>query len=176
VRAVAARDLPMLVIDTVMLSSSGAPLLDPSACRALRELLFPQAALVMPNLPEAAALAGRAVSSPVQMREAARAIADFGPRAVLVKGGHLDSGDALDILFRNGTFTEFTSPRIATRHTHGTGCTYSAAVTALLARGSSLEQAVSRAKAFVYEAIRTAPGLGAGAGPLNHLADAAGSL
>lgn len=171
VRAIAARRFGApLIVDPVMLSSAGTPLIDPTAQQALRDLLLPKAFLVMPNLAEAAALTGNEVRNPEQMREAARTIAGLGPRAVLVKGGHLESGDALDILFDNGAFTEFTSPRIETRHTHGTGCTYSAAVTALIAEGLALEQAVRGAKAFVYEAIRQAPGIGAGAGPLNHWA------
>lgn len=170
-RAISARNFEVpLIVDPVMLSSSEVTLLEPSAQQALRDLLLPKAFLAMPNLDEAGALAGREVRNPEQMREAARIIAGLGPRAVLVKGGHLESGDALDILFHNGVFTEFTSPRIETRHSHGTGCTYSAAVTALIARGLPLEQAIYEAKNFVYEAIRQAPGIGSGAGPLNHWA------
>lgn len=176
IESIAARALPQLVVDPVMLSSGGVPLLDPDARRTLRDVLFRHAALAMPNLPEAAALTGCEVRTPDQMREAARRVADFGPRAVLIKGGHLESGDALDILYRNGAFAEFRAPRLATRHTHGTGCTYSAAIAALLARGLELEAAVGRAKAFVTEAIRTAPGLGAGNGPLNHFANLPDSL
>jgi hydroxymethylpyrimidine/phosphomethylpyrimidine kinase len=172
VRAVAGIAFPCpLVIDPVMLSSSGAPLLDRAARRAFCDLLLPRAALVMPNLGEAAELSGVEVTNPDQMRLAAVRIADLGPKAVLVKGGHLAEGDALDILWVDGNFHEFRSPRIRTRHTHGTGCTYSAAVTALLAIGFDLQTAVGKAKSFVTEAIRTAPGLGAGAGPLNHHAD-----
>jgi hydroxymethylpyrimidine/phosphomethylpyrimidine kinase len=157
-----------LVIDPVMLSSSGSPLLDPSAESALRRLLFPVAALVTPNLDEAERLTSHSVRNLAEMREAARFIADLGPRAVLIKGGHLASGDAVDLLLSGGVFREFTGPRLDTRHTHGTGCTFSAAITALLARGEGLEAAVAGAKAFIVEAIRTAPGLGAGNGPLNH--------
>jgi hydroxymethylpyrimidine/phosphomethylpyrimidine kinase len=91
----------------------------------------------------------------------------MGPQAVLVKGGHL-SGDATDLLYHRGNYTEFTSPRIATRHTHGTGCTFSAAITASLAAGCALEEAVRRAKRYVTEAIRSNPGLGSGSGPLDH--------
>jgi len=160
-----------LVIDPVMVSTVGAPLLDPGAARALRDLLLPRATLAMPNLPEAAALAEMPVRNLADMREAAERIARLGPSAVLVKGGHLEAGDAVDLLLTGGAFREFRSPRIETRHTHGTGCTYSAAVTALLARGETLEGAVQGAKSFVAEAIRTAPGLGGGSGPLNHWAD-----
>jgi hydroxymethylpyrimidine/phosphomethylpyrimidine kinase len=177
VRAIAARTfLSPLVVDPILFSSGGAPLLETSARAALCDLLLPRAALVMPNLSEAAALSGREVRTPDQMREAARIIADLGPRAVLVKGGHLAAGEALDILFQRGVFTEFASPRVDTRHTHGTGCTYSAAITALLARGYPLEAAVGEAKAFLYEAIRSAPGIGSGAGPLNHWAKQPDSL
>ncbi len=156
-----------LVVDPVMLSSAGAPLLEPAAVRALRDLLLPRAALVMPNLPEAAQLADMPVRNPADMREAALRIGRLGPGAVLVKGGHLED-DAVDLLLIEGVFREFRSPRIETRHTHGTGCAYSAAVTALLALGKSVEDAVEGAKRWVTEAIRTAPGLGGGAGPLNH--------
>jgi hydroxymethylpyrimidine/phosphomethylpyrimidine kinase len=172
VRTVAEFRFPCpLVVDPVILSSAGAPLLDPSAIQAFRTHLLPQASLVTPNLPEAAALSGIDVSTPEQMKEAARRIAGLGAHAVLVKGGHLADGDALDILLEAGIFHEYRTPRIATRHTHGTGCTYSAAIAALLAQGNALPDAVAHAKAFIAEAIRTAPGLGAGAGPLNHWAD-----
>ena len=101
------------------------------------------------------------------MHKAARRLHDMGAKAVLVKGGHLE-GDAVDVLYTTGLTREFRAARIPTRHTHGTGCTYSAAITAELAMGALLEPAVARAKAFVTEAIRSAPGLGRGSGPLNH--------
>ena len=168
VEAVASRAFKgPLVVDPVTISKHGYPLLNSAARDAMRTLLLPRAALVTPNLDEAAQLTGIAVDCPESMKEAARRIADLGPRAVLVKGGHLE-GDALDILFAGGQFTDFRSPRIETRHTHGTGCTYSAAIAAFLAHGRGLEEAVGAAKAFITEAIRTAPGLGGGAGPLNH--------
>ena len=176
IEAVAARkvgtpDFP-LVVDPVMIGKHGAPLVDASARTALRELLIPRAALVTPNLPEAAELAGLPVHNIDQMKDAALRIADLGARAVLVKGGHLAGpgfeAETVDILLHEGVFTEFRAARINTRHTHGTGCTYSAAITAELARGTLLEHAVERAKSFVTEAIRSAPGLGKGSGPLNH--------
>ncbi|MGD1070979.1 MAG: bifunctional hydroxymethylpyrimidine kinase/phosphomethylpyrimidine kinase [Bryobacteraceae bacterium] len=168
IEAIAARGFPgPLVVDPVTIGKHGTHLMDSSARQAVREVLLPRAALVTPNLAEAAELAGIAVENPGQMREAASRIAEFGVGAVLVKGGHLE-GDALDILLENGIFTEFRSPRTETRHTHGTGCTYSAAIAALLARGFTLEEAVHRAKRFITDAIRTAPGLGSGAGPVNH--------
>lgn len=159
-----------LVIDPVMISKHGAPLLNPAALTAFRAALLPLAALVTPNLHEAAELTQSPVETPAQMRDAARRIADFGPRAVLVKGGHLP-GAALDVLYADGVLYEFESPRLPTIHTHGTGCTYSAAITAHLAWGSSLHDAVREAKNFITEAIRTAPGLGSGSGPVNHWAN-----
>jgi hydroxymethylpyrimidine/phosphomethylpyrimidine kinase len=171
VEAVAARAFRCpLLVDPVMISKHGAPLMDKAARVALREVLLPRTALVTPNLSEAAELAGMRVENPAGMREAAARIAEFGAGAVLVKGGHLEEGDAIDILFRDGAFAEYRSPRIDTRHTHGTGCTYSAAITAYLARGLTMEKAVGLAKEFVTEAIRTAPHLGSGAGPVNHWA------
>ena len=168
--AVASRVLACpLVVDPVMISKHGAPLMDSSARAALRNQLLPRALLVTPNLYEAADLAGIEVSTPEHMREAARRIADLGPRAVLVKGGHL-TGDALDILYTDGEFREFRSTRTPTVHTHGTGCTYSAAITAGLAQGLALTSAVEQAKRYITNAIRGNPGLGAGAGPVNHFA------
>jgi hydroxymethylpyrimidine/phosphomethylpyrimidine kinase len=177
------RDAPPecpLVVDPVMISKHGAPLMDARARVALREFLIPQAALVTPNLPEASELAEMPVGTADQMKEAAIRIARAGSRSppvsVLIKGGHLAGPDfedeTLDILYHHGVFSEFRAPRVDTRHTHGTGCTYSAAITAFLARGFSMLDAVTGAKRFIGEAIRTAPGLGAGAGPLNHWADA----
>ncbi len=159
-----------LVVDPVMISKHGAPLVDADARAALRNRLLPKATLVTPNLHEAAELAGMPVGNIEQMREAAARIAGPGALSVLIKGGHL-SGDAVDILYHGGAFTEFGSPRIDTRHTHGTGCTYSAAITAFLARGVPMVEAVTRAKRFIDEAIRTNPGLGAGSGPVNHWVD-----
>jgi len=154
-----------------MISKHGAPLMNEAARMAVRDLLLPRATLVTPNLFEAAELAGMSVATRAQMMTAAEGIAKLGAEAVLVKGGHLDS-EPLDLLFRNGVFTEYRGPRIETRHTHGTGCTYSSAITAFLARGLTLAEAIARAKAFITEAIRTAPGLGSGSGPVNHWAAA----
>lgn len=168
-----------LVLDPVMISTQGALLTDTDAQQAIERLLLPQAALITPNLNEASRLAGIEVENPAQMREAAIRIARRGGQsdslAVLVKGGHLagaeaEAAGALDILYDEGAFTVFPGERIETRHTHGTGCTYSAAITAFLARGFSIPEAVGRAKKFIDAAIRTNPGLGKGAGPLNHWA------
>jgi len=159
-------DFP-LVVDPVMISKHGAPLVEPDAREAVARLLVPRAHLLTPNLAEASALAGIPVEDADGMRRAAERLASMGARAVLVKGGHL-TGCSTDVLFSAGEWHEFPAARIATRHTHGTGCTYSAAIAAELARGTPLLAAVARAKAFITEAIRTNPGLGHGAGPVNH--------
>lgn len=156
-----------LVMDPVMTGKAGAPLLDAEGLAAVRTLLLPYVFLLTPNLDEAAALSGLEVHEPGGMREAARKLAGMGPRAVLVKGGHLP-GEAIDVLYHRGEWMEFTSPRIETRHTHGTGCTFSAAITASLAAGNDLPEAVRRAKRYITEAIRNNPGLGTGTGPLEH--------
>jgi len=156
-----------LVVDPVMISKHGAALLAQEARRALSGLLLPRAFLVTPNLAEAEELAGFEVRSLDGMRRAAERISNLGPAAVLVKGGHLSS-EATDILLWKGEFFEFSAERVKTSHTHGTGCTYSAAITAELARGADLLNAVGTAKRFITEAIRTNPQLGRGSGPVNH--------
>ena len=157
-----------LVVDPVMISKHGARLIHDDATHALVQDLIPRTFLLTPNLDEAAALTGLEVVDRNGMARAAEKLASFGAANVLVKGGHL-SGDALDLLYlSSGEILEFTAPRIETRHTHGSGCTYSAAITAELSKGTLLADAVARAKAFITEAIRTAPGLGTGNGPLNH--------
>ncbi len=159
-----------LVVDPVMISKHGAHLVSPEAREAMLRFLVPRATLLTPNLAEASSLTGIAVEDVSGMREAAQRLVDLGANAVLVKGGHLPGHQAIDILLHQNGFTEFAAPRIETPHTHGTGCTYSAAITALLARGSSLVAAVQEAKAFVTRAIQSNPGLGHGSGPLNHWA------
>ncbi len=158
-----------LVVDPVMVSKHGAPLLYKSAVRVFIRKLLPHATLVTPNLCEAEVLSGIRVSSLKAMEQAARIIAGFGPGAVLVKGGHL-KGEALDLLYQDGRVHCFNAPRIKTRHTHGTGCTYSAAITAGLSCGKDLFTAIASAKKFITKAIRTAPGLGHGVGPVNFFA------
>jgi hydroxymethylpyrimidine/phosphomethylpyrimidine kinase len=163
VEMIAATDFPCpLVVDPIMTSSSGTSLSDAI------ELLIPRAFLLTPNLDEASILAGFPVHDVATMRRAAEKIASLGAKNVLIKGGHL-VGEAIDILF-DGAFHEFRAPRIDTQHTHGTGCTYSAAITAELAKGAALVEAVRNAKGFLCAAIRTNPGLGKGSGPLNHFA------
>jgi len=156
-----------LVVDPVMISKHGSMLLGEEGRRVLQDRLIPRCALLTPNLAEAEALAGLAIRGVDDMRRAAERIRAMGAPAVLVKGGHLDS-EATDILLDGREWYEFTAPRLETRHTHGTGCTYSAAITAELAKGTPLPEAVSRAKQFITEAIRGNPGLGGGSGPVNH--------
>lgn len=156
-----------LVVDPVMVSKHGLPLLGAEAARAIRERLLPRAALVTPNLPEAEALTGMEVRTPEQWREAALRLHGMGARAVLLKGGHAETW-ADDLLFDGSVWLELPAARIDTRHTHGTGCTYSAAITAGLAQGLGLTHAVMAAKRFIHQAIRTNPGLGRGCGPVNH--------
>jgi hydroxymethylpyrimidine/phosphomethylpyrimidine kinase len=159
-----------LVVDPVMLSTHGTPLLPDSAVCAMRELLLPHAALAMPNVPEAEALTGMKIRGLEDVRRAACVIHSMGARAVLIKGGHLEP-DATDVLFDGAEYREFPAPRISTPHTHGTGCTYSAAITASLAGGCELGEAVARAKRFIHLAILGNPGLGHGSGPVNHHAE-----
>jgi hydroxymethylpyrimidine/phosphomethylpyrimidine kinase len=168
--AVEEHALPKPVVDPVMISKHGDPLLDAGAIEILEARLFPKAALVTPNLHEAAALLGRAVGSEEAMRDAARAVCDLGAAAALVKGGHLPGGEAVDLFYDGSDFVRLAAPRIETPHTHGTGCTYSAAITALLARGETLLSAVREAKDFISRAIAGAPGIGHGHGPVDHLA------
>jgi hydroxymethylpyrimidine/phosphomethylpyrimidine kinase len=170
----AAKDFPFpLVVDPVMISKHGAALAAEEARHAIASTLVPRAFLLMPNLPEAEALTGISVVDAKGMREAALRLHRMGAHAVLVKGGHLE-GIPLDVLYCDGEWHEFPATRILTRHTHGTGCTYAAAITAELAKGTALVEAVRTAKAFITEAIRTNPGLGSGAGPVNHHAAVTG--
>ena len=156
-----------LVVDPVLIGKHGARLLSEDAERAIRDLLIPRAAVITPNIPEAEALTGICAHDPAGIRRIAVRLCEMGARAAVIKGGHR-SGDPVDILFDGVAFHEFASPRVETRHTHGSGCTHSAALTACLALGLPLLEAAARAKRFVYEAIRTNPGLGAGCGPVNH--------
>jgi hydroxymethylpyrimidine/phosphomethylpyrimidine kinase len=159
------------VLDPVMVATSGDALLTLDAVDAIRRLLFPLATLVTPNLDEAALLVGGVVDDVPSMRAAARQLVhEFGAVAALVKGGHLRGDLMTDVLYANDTFVEVEHPRIDTTSTHGTGCTLSSAITAQLARGDSLEVAVRGGLAFVHAAIRSAPGLGDGHGPLDHFA------
>jgi len=156
------------VIDPVMVAKGGASLLDPRAMDAVRARLVPQAALLTPNAPEAAALTGLEVLTTDDLRRAGEALLAMGAGAVLMKGGHVGGPILTDILITPADETTFSGPRIETRHTHGTGCTLASACAAGLAQGLKLDAAVARAWSYVAEAIRLAPGLGAGHGPLDH--------
>jgi hydroxymethylpyrimidine/phosphomethylpyrimidine kinase len=166
--AVQELDLPLLVVDPVMIAKSGARLLDDEALAALRTELLRHAFLVTPNIPEAEALTGLTIRSDHDRREAARRVIAFGASAVVIKGGHLPTGDIVDLLFDGHTFTEFRGERVAGRHTHGTGCTFAAAITAHLALGRTLAEAIPLAQRYVAGAIRHAPNLGKGHGPMEH--------
>ena len=155
------------VIDPVMLAKGGSPLLRQEAVTALCAELIPQAYLLTPNLPEAEALTGLPVRTETDMEQAARRLQEMGARNVLLKGGHLP-GEAVDLLLAGKVLHAFRAPRLDTRHTHGTGCTYAAAIATLLAQGLPLIEAVGRAKTFLTTAIETAVPLGAGHGPVNH--------
>ena len=157
-----------LVADPVMVAKGGHPLLVPEAADTLKRRLLPIAAVLTPNLPEAEALCGFAIQDVGAMHQAAKALLALGPKAVLLKGGHLPGDEVVDLLATGARIEIFRDRRIATRHTHGTGCTLASAVAAGLAQGLSLRDSVIRARAYVRAAIASAPGFGAGHGPLNH--------
>jgi hydroxymethylpyrimidine/phosphomethylpyrimidine kinase len=157
-----------LVADPVMVAKGGHPLLVPEAAETLKRRLLPIAAVLTPNLPEAEALCGFAIQDVGAMHQAAKALLALGPKAVLLKGGHLPGDEVVDLLATGARIEIFRDRRIATRHTHGTGCTLASAVAAGLAQGLSLRDSVIRARAYVRAAIASAPGFGAGHGPLNH--------
>ena len=168
---IAEHQLRPLVVDPVMVAKGGDPLLHPDAVDALRRLLIPLATVVTPNLPEAEALTGTPIDSVEGMREAARAIHALGPRAVVVKGGHLGpESEAIDLFFDGESFVELSGPRIDTPHTHGTGCTFASAIAAGLALQMDLSAAVAQAKDLVTEAVRHGLPLGHGHGPANGMA------
>ncbi|MGH2764867.1 MAG: bifunctional hydroxymethylpyrimidine kinase/phosphomethylpyrimidine kinase, partial [Actinomycetota bacterium] len=152
--------VPNLVVDPVFVSKHGHPLLQEDAVDALRTRILPLATLVTPNLPEASGLAGVPVHTAAEMEAAGRAILDLGPAAVLVKGGHLDDGEATDLLVTAAGVQAISAERVDTPHTHGTGCVLSAAIAAHLAGGATLEEAVLKGKSFVTAAIRAALEIG----------------
>ena len=157
-----------LVLDPVMVAKGGHSLLAAEAVATLRQRLLPRAAVATPNLPEAEALTGMRIATVADMRAAAHVLLDLGVPAVLLKGGHLPGDTLVDILATPGGVEEFAASRIPTRHTHGTGCTTASAVAAGIAQGMDLRAAVVRARAYVRAAIASAPGYGAGHGPLDH--------
>jgi len=182
--AIAELDLPLVVVDPVLVSTSGERLLDADGVQAMITELLPRARVVTPNIPEAEALSGRRISSSQDARDAARAILDLGAAAVIITGGHApgsafkvaDSAlaaerpgdEVVDLLFDGHTFHEFRAARIDSLHTHGTGCTFASAVAAGLALGYNLTDTAQRAQQYVAGAIAHAPGLGHGRGPLQH--------
>lgn len=157
-----------LVVDPVMVAQSGASLLDPEAVDALKRRLLPLATVLTPNIPEAETLIGAPIATTEDMVDAAERIAEMGPSAVLLKGGHLTGETLTDVLRADGLVETFADTRIDTRHTHGTGCTLASAIATGLGQGLSLRDAVVRGRAYLREAIRTAPGFGRGHGPVNH--------
>lgn len=157
-----------LVVDPVMVAKGGQRLLQPDAIVALQRYLLPLALVVTPNIPEAEVLAGRSITTDAERREAARRIADQGPTFVVIKGGHRE-GPPVDLVFDGRDFVELPGERIETRNTHGTGCTFSAAITSLLAQGTDSLQAIADAKDFVSSALRSSYAIGDGHSPVNHL-------
>jgi len=158
-----------VVLDPVMVATSGAVLLPEDAIAALRERLIPRATLITPNLPEAAKLTGLSLQSPDDHAAAGQALLRMGAAAALIKGGHAIGEVVTDTLVQSSGVTTFSHPRLATRNTHGTGCTLAAAIAAGLAQGMSLTDAIRRARTYLQAAIATAPGFGTGHGPVNHL-------
>jgi hydroxymethylpyrimidine/phosphomethylpyrimidine kinase len=157
-----------VVVDPVMIAKGGDRLLEPEAVQTMRTELLPLAHVVTPNIPEAEVLAGMSIRTRDDMREAGHRILALGPRVVLVKGGHLDTGAAIDVACTTAETYELSGERIDTRHTHGTGCTLSSAIAANLALGFEEREALARAKEYLTGAIRNAPGIGRGHGPLGH--------
>ncbi len=157
-----------VVLDPVMVAKGGAALLDDSAHQAMIDRLLPLAAVLTPNIPELATLTGRTIETEADALAAGRALVSTGVRAVLVKGGHLDGEEVVDWLLTPDFEQRFTAPRIRSRHTHGTGCTLASAIATALAQGQTLSDAVAQARTYVRTAIKAAPQLGAGHGPLGH--------
>lgn len=163
-------NIEKLVVDPVMVSKSGALLLQRDAVDTLVGELFPLSFLITPNLPEASFLVGEEIKNVSDMERACVSLKKWGPRYVLLKGGHLPGEEIVDILFDGEKFTLFPAPRVATKNTHGTGCTYSAAICALLALGYPITEAVKVAREYMSEVIAHSLNLGKGFGPVNHLA------
>lgn len=159
-----------VVVDPVMVAKGGAVLLQEEAIRALTGKLLPLTAVVTPNIPEAEQLTGSTILNKTDKEEAAKRLAGFGARYVIIKGGHDEGAEAVDLLFDGRHFTELASKRIATEHTHGTGCTFSAALAAGLALGHTIENSMRQAKAFIQAGIENGIHIGNGRGPTNHWA------
>jgi hydroxymethylpyrimidine/phosphomethylpyrimidine kinase len=167
-RSLSGYGLRHVVVDPVMIAKGGDRLLDEDAVEALRTALLPLAHVVTPNIPEAEALSGRTIQSPDDVRAAARRILEFGPLVVLVKGGHGTGPQSIDVGCTSDSTFEIHGPRIDSRNTHGTGCTLSSAIAANLAKGIAVEQAIREARRYLEGAIRHAPDIGGGHGPLEH--------
>jgi hydroxymethylpyrimidine/phosphomethylpyrimidine kinase len=161
-------DLPDVVVDPVMVATGGDRLLEEDAIEAIKRELMPHTRVLTPNVPEAEALSGMGIASVDDMRSAARRILASGPRVVLVKGGHLRGSESVDVVVTAHDSFELRRPRVESTSTHGTGCTLSSAIAANLALGLELQPALERAREYVDGAIRHAPGLGRGHGPLGH--------
>jgi len=156
-----------VVIDPVMYAKNGCPLMAETAVDSLIELIIPFADVLTPNIPEAEKITGDSITSIAEMEAAARKLYDMGCKGVIIKGGHRE-GSALDVLYDGNEFTHFETPRINTKNTHGTGCTFSSAVTSQLALGLSVKEAVSKAKEYVTTAIKHSLEIGKGNGPTHH--------
>jgi hydroxymethylpyrimidine/phosphomethylpyrimidine kinase len=159
-----------VVVDPVMIAKGGAKLLQDEAVRAMKEKLIPLTAVITPNIPEAEVLTDMKIQSLDDRREASRILVEMGAKSVVIKGGHAQDGEVTDLFYDGTGFEELVSPRIDTPHTHGTGCTFSAAITAQLANGLSMKDAVVTAKEFIRAAIEDELGIGGGHGPTNHWA------
>jgi hydroxymethylpyrimidine/phosphomethylpyrimidine kinase len=166
--AIAELDLPHVVVDPVMIAKGGDRLLEEEAIEAIRTELLPRAHVVTPNISEAEVLSGLRITDIEGMRRAGKAILGLGPRLVIVKGGHLEGPESVDVVTGIHEEFEVRGPRIPSRNTHGTGCTLSSAIAANLARGLTDRAAITRARRYLEGAIRHAPGLGRGHGPLQH--------
>lgn len=166
-KKIRAHGLKNLVVDPVMVATSGDLLIEKSAVTALRSRLIPLAAVVTPNLPEAEELTGMRLRTSKEIEEAARRMIDMGTKTVVIKGGHR-KGPAVDLFYNGKKFRVLSAPRIRTKNTHGTGCTFSAAIAAYLAKGESVDQAVTLAKKYITEAIRKGFAVGSGHGPVHH--------
>ncbi|MEG0471699.1 MAG: bifunctional hydroxymethylpyrimidine kinase/phosphomethylpyrimidine kinase [Solibacillus sp.] len=166
-----------LVVDPVMIAKGGASLLQKEAVEALKTKLLPLATVLMPNIPEAEVITGMTITTPADIQTAAQQILQLGVHCVVMKGGHLEGAEAVDtVFFQDGTTFSLSSERIHTRHTHGTGCTFSAAVTAFLGKGYAVRDAIIEAKRFIQAAIENPLDIGNGNGPTNHFAYKQGSL
>ena len=167
-QAISDFDIPFVVVDPVMLAKSGDGVADAPAVEAMKASLLKKAFVVTPNIPEAETLSGMTIATDDDRREAARRIRTLGPSLVVIKGGHLSSADIVDLLYDGRDFIEFRHERIAGRHTHGTGCTFAAALAAHLACGRTVRDAIPLIQEYIAGAIRSAPELGEGNGPMNH--------